>query len=181
MSEVKLFKVENPDDPRRCQSNIQNSQCPFRAERDSIYCHIHQGISGPKGFDNQMRNYRLAKWQARISEFADNNQVKSLREEIGILRMVLEEILSHCQDQDDIILYSSKIADHVVKIERVVTSCHKLEESTKLLLDKGKIIQLAGVMVEVIGKYILDVNLLDKISDDIVQTVLKDKSMDEDI
>jgi hypothetical protein len=117
------------------------------------------------------RLYRLAKWQGRINEIADHEGVKSLREEIGILRMMLEETMGRCQDQTDLLLYSSKISDLVMKIEKVVSSCHRLEASTGMLLDKAAALHLASVMVEIISEYVNDDSAIDSIAGKIVQAI----------
>lgn len=171
MIEHKLFKVTDEFDPRRCQSNISGDQCPYIREEGSDYCMRHTGKSN--GQAKESRNYQLAIWQSRVNQFADNNQVKSLREEIGILRLVLEKILLKCQNDNDIFLYSSKISDHVTKIEKVVTSCHRLEEKTNLLLDKSAILQLAGTFVEIISRHILDALIIEKIQEEMLTTIME--------
>src|SRR2546421_361414 len=79
----------------------------------------------------------IAKWQTRLDEFADNDKIKSLREEIGVLRILLEETMSRCHDTNELLLYSNKISELVIKIEKVVASCHRLENATGMLLDKS--------------------------------------------
>lgn len=172
MIEQRLFKVE-AGDAEQCQGLVRNGQCPFRQEPGSIYCKIHVATSvKEKNSAKAIRNYQLSKWQARVNDFADNQSVKSLREEIGISRMVLETILDKCQDNNDILLYSGKIVDCVMKIEKVVASCHRLEQSTGMLLDKSSILQIAGTIVEIISKHIEDSTILETISDEIISTII---------
>jgi hypothetical protein len=52
----------------------------------------------------------------------------------------------------DLILQSSKIADLAMKLEKLVSSCHKLEGSMGKLMDKSAILQFAAEIVEIIGK-----------------------------
>jgi len=85
--------------------------------------------------------------------------------------MVLENILLKCQDTNDLLLYSSKISDHVEKIKNIVVSCHKLEQATGNLLDKHSILQIASTFVEIIAKYIDDPIILDMISQEFIETV----------
>lgn len=175
MIEQKRHRCDS-NDPRRCQSNIKGDQCPWLSEPGSSFCQTHS--NDHKNFDSQLRNYRLAKWQARVSQFSENEYVKSLREEIGILRMVLEEILTRCQDSTDLMMYSSKISDYILKIEKLVTSCHRLEERTNILLDKSSIIHLAGVMVEIVGRFVNDSIVMDKITEEILENI-KDMKLKE--
>ena len=172
MIEQRLEKVKSEDEPQ-CQATVKTGQCPFRALPGSEYCKMHQG--GTKfacARDQQLRNYRLAKWQSRLNEFADNSNIKSLREEIGILRIILEETINKCQDTEELIIYSGKIADNVIKIEKLVSSCHRLELSLGVLLDKTVVLQIADTIIETIGKYITDSNILDKIGNEIIVAIM---------
>ena len=58
--------------------------------------------------------------------------------------MILEEVLNKCKDSKDLILKSSVISDLVVKVEKLVSSCHKMEGSMGQLLDKSAILQFAA-------------------------------------
>jgi hypothetical protein len=174
--EKKLFRVEDPYDPNRCQANIANNQCPFLAEPDSQFCQIHIGkaqSNSQPAIDKKARNYRISIWQNRINEFADNPEIKSLREELGIARLLLENILDRCHDKNDLYLHSSKISDLILKIEKIVSSCHRLEQSTGSLLDKTLVLQIANTMIEIIGKHINNTDLLETISDDIINNIIK--------
>lgn len=156
--EYKLQKVE-PDDPRRCQGITKTGQCPFRVDQDSNgndlkFCGMHKAGIHTTIEDKNIRNYRLTKFRAQIEEKADSGAIKSLREEIGITRQVLETFINRCEDETDLMIHSNKISDLVIKIEKLVSSCHRLERSTGQLLDKTAIIQVAGMFSEVIGEYV---------------------------
>lgn len=180
MIEQRLFRCDE-DDPNRCQAVHTNQQCPFLATetivdgKRSIYCARHEGAS--KVNDKGIRNYRLTKWQSRLNDFVDSDQIKGLREEIGILRIVLEEILNKCQDSHELLLYSSKIGDTAMKIEKLVSSCHRLEFSAGSLLDKSALLQLASVTVTIISKYISDASTLDAISNEIIEMIAQSGPM----
>lgn len=173
MIESKLKRVERPDDPNRCQSTYKHGQCPYEAMEHSSYCAMHGGNKGQESHSKKvMQQYRLAMWQQRVNEFADNDKVKTLRDEIGILRVVLENTIVLCKDQNQLLLFSSKIAELVSKIERLVVSCNKLEASTGMLLDKSAALHLAGRMVEIIGNHITDGETIDKIAQEIAHVIL---------
>jgi len=176
--EHKLIKCENPDDPKRCQGTVRGQQCPWQAIEDTPYCKMHQGgTKAAAAPDRVLRNYRLAKWQVRVNEFADNPQVKSLREEIGILRMILEEVLCRCEDANDLLIYSNKISDYVQKIEKIISSCHRLEQSSGFLLDKTAILQIANTIIEIVSTRVDDPILLNQISEEIIQTITASQSI----
>jgi hypothetical protein len=98
-----------------------------------------------------LNNFRLGKWQAHIERHAGDSDIKSLRNEIGILRVMIEERLMKCKDATDLIMQSTAISDLVMKVDRVVTSCHKLEGSMGQLLDKSALLQFASQIIDVIS------------------------------
>ncbi len=72
----------------------------------------------------------------------------------------------------DLILQSQAISAMVMNIERVVSSCHKLEGSMGHLLDKQAILQFAQEVISIITKTLDgDDDRLTIIADEILQTV----------
>ena len=165
------IKRAEADSPHRCQGmEARGGQCMNRGMEISKgkyakNCSIHGGASEARVAEKQSNNmYRLAKYGSRIGEFASHTQVKGLRDEIGILRMLLEERLNKCQDNDELLLSSNVLSDLVMKIQSVVTSCHKLEASMGQLLDKQQLIQFAESMITVICSEIQDPDLLARLA-----------------
>lgn len=176
MLERKFKKVE-PDSPVRCEGRYRAGQCPYEQIPGSKYCRMHGGWSA----DNikakaETRLYRLTKWKNRVNEIADDEKVKGLREEIGILRVVLEETINMCSDTTTLLIYSAKIADLVTRIEKIVSSCHRLEASTSMLLDKTAALHLASVIVEIISRFVTDENAVESISNEIISAILNQKT-----
>jgi len=166
-------KIHHPSE--RCEGTSQQTgQCPYLKIVGSNYCPRHGGllIEAKKRKDN-LRNYRLDKWKKRVGEFADSDGIKSLREEIGILRVIMEEMLNRCEDATDLLLYSTRMADLVMKIERLVMSCDKMENKMGQLLSKESVLQLATEFVEIINKHVTDMNVIDVISMEMMQATLR--------
>ena len=165
--ENKFVRVE-ADDPTRCQANHAKGQCQYQAVENSKYCPMHGGNKAVEARNKQVvRQYNLAQWQSRVNDFSDHDQVKSLRDEIGITRMLLENMITKCQDSNDLLLFSSKIGELVGKIERLVVSCNRLEGSMGMLLDKAAALNLAGQIVEIISKHVNDDAAIDAIAGEI--------------
>ncbi len=120
-----------------------------------------------------LRNYRLGKWKARVGEFADSGGIKSLREEIGILRVILEEMLNQCSDATELLLFSVRMANLVMQIEKLVISCDKMENKMGLLLSKDSVLQLASEFVEIINGEITDMETIERISMKMMQATLR--------
>ena len=165
-------KIHHPSE--RCEGSSQIGQCPYCKVDGSDYCPRHGGaIAESRKRKENLRNYQLTRWKARVCEFADNDGIKSLREEIGILRMVMETMLNQCHDATELLLYSTRMADLVMKIEKLVVSCDKMESKMGLLLSKDSVLQLAAEFVEIINKHVPDVNTIDVISMEMMQATLR--------
>lgn len=164
-----------PESHDRCQGALKGigGQCHFKAVKDTKYCPMHTGFSTvtSKIEEEQKSNYRFAKYQARVERFANNPQVKSLREEVGVTRMLLEEIVNSCNDEADLIIKSGKISEMVMKIEKLVVSCHKLEVQSGLLLDKVAITNFANTLVVIINDHVKDSNIVSVIADKILNSI----------
>ncbi|MDE1971204.1 MAG: hypothetical protein KGI50_06560 [Patescibacteria group bacterium] len=162
MSEVDI------DDPRRCQGIRDGRQCLQRALEGRTKCAVCQ--RSPEG---AVRNFMLTKWRDRIQRLSCNDSVQSLRDEVGTLKMLLETALNRCQNDDDLYINSTQIANLAEKCERAVTSCAKLEKSSGMMLDKGAALQIAGNIVSIIGEFVKDPVIIDQIGEAIVERVLK--------
>ena len=172
MEFVSKFERVEADDPNRCQHIIPTiGQCLNKACEGSKYCPAH---GGNKGFQAQqkknLRNYRLNKFKIRVNELSDSDVILSLKEEIGILRLLMEEKINCCQDEHDLILMAGPLSDLAMKVEKVVTSCNRLDSKLDNLLSKEKILQFAQTVVAIIGKYV-DEEIIEKISDDIMEAL----------
>jgi hypothetical protein len=169
-SKFEKWHIELHHPSMRCEGMVKNGQCPNLKSGDSDYCELHGANKNRIAQNTEtQRNYRLARWQQRVGELADNDQIKSLREEIGILRMLMEEMLNKCEDQTDLLLYSHRISDLAMKIERLVVSCDKLESRMGLLLSKRAILQLAGEYTQIITAYVTDPEVIEQIGSRLIE------------
>lgn len=115
--------------------------------------------------------YKLGKWQNRMEALSQHENLTSLNDEIGIARMTLEAVIEKCQDPNDAIIHSHRISDMLSKIEKLATSCHKLQKSSGNLLDKGAILQLAGKIIGIIQRHITDPDIIEAIANEIIAEV----------
>jgi hypothetical protein len=166
---AKFIRVEL-DDPTCCKALSRNGPCNIQATPGSAYCRLHGGSEGVIE-RKAVRNYRLNVYQRRVNDFADNDQVKSLREEVGILRMLLEETINKCTNETELLIYSNKISDLVMKVEKVVASCHKLELATGNLLDKNTIMMLGDIIINIIGE-VVPAAQMESVSERIMSSII---------
>lgn len=171
-----------PDDPNRCQAVNKNGQCLNKAVPGTQYCAAHGGgVAQEALIKKSLRNYHLTRFQARLERFADAPELKSLRDEIAILRMMMEERLNQCEDAKDLLYQSGPISDLVLKIEKVVASCHKLELATGQLLDKQAVLNFGGELIAIISEEITDEEALGHISSRIMSLINRTFNNDSQI
>ena len=177
-----IFPITDDADPHRCQSVIYSQgQCRNKAIYVKDYdvwtanCPVHGGNKQAASImDKAYKNYMLTKFRALLARHSSSDFIKSLRDEIGILRMLLEVQINSCNDSVELMLSSGPISDLVLKIEKVVSSCHKLEGSMGQLVDKAALLQFAHQVVSIISKHIEDSAVLSQIADEILD-ILKDE------
>lgn len=173
MEEHKWERVSEPDDPTRCQAvNPTKGQCFNKAIEGTSLCPCHGGRAAIQHQENaQLRTYRLKKFQARLTEFAEHDKIKSLRDEIGILRILIEERLNLCNDELQLMLHSSQLSDLVMKVEKLVTSCNRLEGQLGTMLDKTQALQLGAEVVEIVARHVENEETLGAIADEIIESI----------
>lgn len=98
--------------------------------------------------------YQLGRYQQRVQELKDDSEIRSLKNEIGILRMLIEDRFKRITDDVQLQIHSSAIADMLMKVEKLVSSCVRIEKSLGELLDKGQIVQFGQEVVEIISEYV---------------------------
>ena len=172
MNDSKILPVPYPEHPNRCQGLNSNGQCGHMAVEGGTFCIMHGGNKQLESIKNKsLKNYRAGQWQARINRFSESPQIKDLREEIGILRMLMEERLTFCETPHDLLLQSHIISDLVTKIEKTVASCHKLEASLGQHMDKTALMGFAQQVISVISINIDDRDTVDIVANGIVNLI----------
>ena len=144
--------------PNRCQGNDRAGQCRVYAMRDSDgnfvskFCARHGGHNGLTAAKKQAKYaMNLGKWQDRVGELAGSSSIKSLRQEIGVMRMMLESRLSRVKTEVDLEQAIGPIGEMILKIEKLVVSCQKIEEKMGATLDKSAVLSIATQILEVIS------------------------------
>jgi len=179
------------DDPMRCQAvSRAQGQCRMlsfaglardghlataeeaEAAKTVHNCPIHAGGDRMEiAKKRAVHSLRVGIWQKRLDEHAEDENVKTLRGEIGALRMLLEEIIAKCETQNDLILHSHRISDIATRIEKLVTACSRLEINSGLMLDKAAILTLAGKIVDVVSRHVTDPSALEDISGNLLEAL----------
>lgn len=167
-----LSKVTDPADPMRCQSNTPKGQCWNKAVIEGKSCLKHGGGNQLKIEEKaSMDMYLVDMYKARIIRQKNHPESRSLANEIAVLRMTLELKLNSCESDSELVLAASAIGELVIKIDKVVNSCHKLERNMGQHLDKAVLLQFAGEVVALIGNTCKDKEEVRKIGDGIMNII----------
>jgi hypothetical protein len=181
----KFERIDFDGDPERCQSVSGGQQCPYKGKigpdgKRSKNCPRHTpGMTGRShvGSPDPVRNYRFSTvFQPTVDHFAGNEKIKSLREEIGLMRMLLQTIVNRCKDQYELTMEADRLAKLVDQINKLVQSCHKIEEATGTLLDKTVVINIGAMMVNILERHVPDKAVLDLIGAEIYEAIEKSSS-----
>jgi hypothetical protein len=161
----------------RCEHTSKSGQCYHNAVEGSKFCADHS--RDPQA--GQKRQYMLNKaiYQQRYSAFAESDDLRTLKDEIAILRMVMQERLNMIGSDSEMLASCGQIASLAVTIERLVKSCHTLESRLGSLLAKPTLLGIANDMVQILLQELADQPnyeiLVDKISERILKVITEAK------
>ena len=150
--------------------------CNRETEEGSDYCLKHGGafVRKRKKIEG-LRNYRLNRYKQRANELVESEKLKDLRDEVAILRILLEERFNACEDTATLILHSGTISDLILKINQLVTSCHKLDLQLGDMLDREVVMEMADKIIELISEEVNDSEALDRISESLTEILTMNK------
>ena len=89
-----------------------------------------------------MRQYLLAKAQdrARLAAFAEHDDIKSLRDEIALTRMMIEGLWNSAQSDWSGWRSTARVNSHILTLEKLVKTCNQIEERLGTLLAKPTLV-----------------------------------------
>lgn len=172
-------RIAEPNDPKRCQASGAHGQCRYIAKEGGQYCPRHSATTDQLAAKRAANAYKLQQYQERMTDFTTNSEIKNLRAEIGILRMLLEGMINQCHgDNIKLASYAGKIGDLIVKVQKLVQACQRLDIQTGMLLDRDKVMIIGQKIVEILGEHVPDPGILDLVGEKIVQTIMEVSSPD---
>ena len=146
-----MIRVTDPTDPIRCKGSVGHEQCWNRAVTGSEFCEAHHGRDKLPAMN--MRQYLLAEAnQTRLTQFADSHSIKSLRNEIGMAKMLNERILNMALASDTEVLQRSHQVNRLLLVTaRLQRTSVALERSLSGLLSKHTVLGFAYGAIEVLA------------------------------
>jgi hypothetical protein len=137
-----MERVMDPADPHRCKASVGTGQCMTVAEEGSDYCRVHAGSYQPP--EKGLRQYLLARAQdrARLAAFAEHDDIKSLRDEIALTRMMVEGLWNSAQSDVERLAIYGRVNSHILTLEKLVKTCNQIEERLGSLLAKPTLLRV---------------------------------------
>lgn len=168
-----FIRAAGLDDPERCQGNeVGRGRCLYKAQNGTTHCPRHQYHERVPTAKKE-RNYALKLFREKVNAFADNPEIKSLREEIGLVRTMIEIIWNECRDEHELQMRSGKLAGLIQQAQKLIESTHRLEERTGVLLDKQTIIVIADSMLGIVTKFVTDPEAVECIANELADVFAK--------
>jgi hypothetical protein len=168
-----LQRVIDPADPRRCKGATPAGQCMNEAEDGCENCLIHNGqvsaISPTK------RIYLLTRAAARnrLAELAEHDEVKSLREEIALTRMMIETQFNGINSDLDWAMRWPAIERGIRTVHGLVKDCHVIEQNLGSMLSKTTVLSLANRICQVVIDRLQGIDNYTDLTDDIIHSVIQ--------
>lgn len=165
------YEIRRASDPsEQCQSNDSRGQCQNKAVEGSEYCPVH---GGRKQKGKALYELSKTKYMSRIKDLKGHEEAKSLRTEIGILRMMLETKLNGVADDMELMLQQQSISELIVKINTLVSSCHKIETHLSNILTVEDASQLISEISDIIDANIEDTEVKTLIAEQIETALIR--------
>lgn len=170
-----MQRVLDPADPTRCKGTNPEGQCWNRAEEGSDFCRAHHGVNLAPA--RNMRQYLLTKVEerTRLAHFAEHDEIKSLRDEIALSRMLIEKLYNSINTHADLLTTCGPLNKLLLTVDKLVKDSHKLEQSLGNLLGRPAVLRLGQQIVEILMVRLEGVpdyvRLVDSILDDLVPTI----------
>lgn len=145
-------RVTEPDDPRRCQSNRGGtSQCINVAVDGSKYCPAHGGNRAASARkEDELKLYHGSKFLARAEEVRKNGAILSLTMELAYLKEILQQKLLLIKDEHSFVIHQAGATDLIMKIDRLVHSCVKLQDKLGSTLTADQALQFAEQLTQIV-------------------------------
>ena len=165
-----MERVTDPADSRRCTGQTDAGQCWNVAEAGDDRCRAHHGKDG--GRSKRIYLLHKAQYDRRLTELSDHEQLTSLREEIGLTRMLIEERMNLVNDPNDFLSAFGPIQQALLTVEKLTKSLHQMEQSLGNLLSKSAVVKLGQSLSQIIVEELRDVANYEQVVDAINERML---------
>lgn len=157
----------------RCQASKGDHQCIEPVVPGTQYCE-RCGKSRKALSTESIRQYNLASAEvrAKFEHFLDQPGLRSLREEIALVRILIERLYNRVEGNDTLLLSNAAQLNQLfLTLERLVKTTHQQEQSLGELLTRDQVVALARQFVEIVIDEIAHFEGYEAVADRIVDRV----------
>jgi len=87
-----------------------------------------------------------------MAELGEADELKSLRDEVAIARMLIEERLNKIKNDQDLFTATGAINSLLLTVEKLVSRSHILEQNLGQLYHRSTVVQLMQAVVAIIDE-----------------------------
>lgn len=148
---TKPERVTYPDDPRRCQGGTTRGQCQNVAVEGHDLC--ESCAKRQDLVEDNRRQYLLTnpRFQARLSQLSEGDDIKLLRQEIAMARMLIEERVNRFDpDEGDFSAVCSSVNTLLITAEKLTSRSHILEQNLGQLFHKSTLVKLVQSFIQIV-------------------------------
>jgi hypothetical protein len=144
-----LDRISASDDPRRCHGTTASGQCRNISVEGTHHC---MACARTDLVEAGRKQYLLTnpRFQTRLAELSQADEIKSLRDEVAIARMLVEERLNKIDTDQDLFSACGAINTLLLTIEKLVSRSHILEQNLGQLYHRSTIVQMMQAFVAVV-------------------------------
>lgn len=157
-------RVPYPDHPNRCQAlRGDQGQCINMSVEGSEYCPAHGGNRGAAKLREAERKLYEANKYLNIANKRDNNALLTLTTEVAALKSLIEARLKLIHDDHSFVMHSQVVGDLIMKSEKLVSSCVRLQEKLGNMMSAEQALQFADDVQNAIREEVKDVSIIERI------------------
>ena len=182
MGQITREYAESEDADDRCQGHVTSGQCPMKALPGDQYCRTHGGRD--RETPALARKYMLIDRDAasRVAMLSKPDEIYSLRDEIGMCRMMLERRLNMIENDAEMLAAAPMVNQQLLTLERLIKTSSQVEIQLGQMMAKDSVLLLASKMMDVVSKAISHLPDHQEIVDRIVEgtyTIFDNTSVEE--
>jgi hypothetical protein len=158
----------------KCEFTTATGQCTEEALEGDRYCSLHTHLD-PDKHQKRMYNLLKYKYRTRYEQIGEHESLRSLREEVAMAKMMLEETFNSIHNDSEFLASRADLAHQLATVEKLVSSMLKMEVSMGTLISKPTLLKIASDIVQILLDKLKDVAghelLIDEISAEIIKTI----------
>lgn len=160
------YDLEHATDDNRC---IKCNK--FQKIEGSDYCARHGANSQIESQNKKsMYNIKAQEVRARINVLAADPRRYTLDEELGVTRLLIEEVLNNIKP-GEIYKHADSLSSLIGQCQKLVDSALKISAKMRLLMTPEDVNKIIQRLVDVLDDKIEDKELLDGIATDLLTTL----------